>query len=377
MVRSLRSLTISAWLFGVLVPLFAGDETRAQRLTFTTPDGLQIEATVDVPDTQVGSAVKRVVILVHGSGSHSMDADLTAVTREQKPNLFFRTLGARLARQGFAVFRYNKRNFQLTKYSTSGNPGPAEIEQLTEAYRENPLKFHVADVLAAVDAAESRFPDAQIFLLGHSEGTYVALQAARQSYDVQGVALIGFAEYSTSTLAFEQAVYRPMAEFRGLDSDHDGRLDSEELSAESTLAASLSASLSTVDQDADQAISLDEFKAANFANLLVSDVFAAFRRQEGLYPRSSDIIRDADYPVLIFQGMLDNQTPAYHALALQLLLRQLDADADVHFCFFEGLGHALDPREGYSDLQFDVIDEDALETVANSMDAHFGGHEGR
>lgn len=351
-----------------LMQIAIGQESAAET-SIETADGYHLDATIDAPPTTELAEAKRVIILVHGSGAHSMDVDLTQVTKGNRKNLVFKEIGEALAGKGFAVVRYNKRNYQL---ASDGREDPEFLKSDTvKQFSQNPLKFFVDDVLAAVKFSQSTCPEATIYLLGHSEGTYVSLQAARQSDEIAGVALIGFAEYSTSRLAFEQTVYRPLYDFQELDLNRDYSIDEEELQSESPLAQSLLQSLPLLDRDQDKAISQAEYQAANFANLLVQDIFKPFREQEAKYPRVAEILKSADFKVAFFQGMLDNQTPAYHTMAFDLLLNQLGKADKMKFHYFPGLGHALDKRESYQDLTYDTIDSDALGKLADELSQFF------
>lgn len=333
-------------------------------------DGLEIQGVVDLPKGRNAQEIERVIILVHGSGSHSMDVDLTVVTHQRQENLLFKTIGRSLAREDFAVIRYNKRNYQIVQWMKDEEKKEA-AKELAKTLRENPLKCFVEDVKSIVSKASVDFPNAEIYLLGHSEGTYVSLQAADQMEKVAGVGLIGFAEYSTSTLAFTQTVYRPLYLFEKLDLDSNDELSEDELKAEDPLATALRTSMKIVDQDGNGKLSQTEFQAANLANLLVADAFAPFRKQEAIYPRVAEILKRSKFKVAFFQGMLDNQTPAYHAMAVQLLMKQMQKDQNMFFQFFEGLGHALDKRSDYSDVEFRRIDAEALNQMTTKLDAFF------
>ncbi len=337
--------------------------------SFTARDGLRLESTWDLPTGVALAESKRVIILVHGSGSHSMDADLTIVTAGKRPNMFFKTLGGALSHGGFSVFRYHKRPYQLAQ-NVAQDPAQAKSD-LVSSYRDNPLRFHINDVLDAVQHVRQQCPTATIYLLGHSEGTYAALQAMNESALVEGVGLIGFAQYSTDLLLFEQTVNRPLINLRRLDSDTNGALSDNELKDNSKIAVALLAQKGMLDQDADDQISWSEIQAAYLANLMANDIARAFRQEEARLPRASDIALASTKPIVFFQGMLDNQTPAYHALALQLLSKQMNRNKLLQFHFFQGLGHALDARREFADLEFDVIDEQALAKIVEVLQRQF------
>lgn len=348
---------------------FSNGDTR-DPVRIVTRDGFELEAIAESPDGASDDQINMVMVMVHGSGAHSMDVDLSFVTKDKKKNLVFKDISDELVPAGFAVVRYNKRNFQISK-AVKENRDFLKSE-VVEAFKKNPLKHFVDDVLDAVAYSKQKFPNAKIFLLGHSEGTYVSLQAANQSTDIAGVALIGFAEYSTDTLAFEQTVYRPLYSFMELDKNHDNQLDNTELQFDSPLAKALEKSKALLDFNKDSAISRTEFQAGNFANLLAVDTFGPFRKQEAEYPRVAEILKSAKFKVAFFQGMLDNQTPAYHAMAFELLLKQMGKAENMRFNYFDGLGHALDKRASYQDLEFDTVDADALSKLTKELDSFFG-----
>lgn len=353
-------------LIGLVFPdLVCAEETN----NFKARDGLLLESTWDLPAGVALEDSKRIIILVHGSGSHSMDADLTVVTAGKRPNLFFKTVGEALSHGGFSVFRYHKRPYQLArKIKEDASQAKSDF---ASSYRDNPVRFHINDLLDAVQHVRQQCPKAAIYLLGHSEGTYTALQAMNESTLVDGVGLIGFAQYSTDLLLFEQMVNRPLIGIRRLDSDTNESLSDSELNDGSQIAGALSAQKGLLDQNGDGQISWQEIQAANLANLMVNDIGKAFREEEARLPRASDIVLASTKPVVFFQGMLDNQTPAYHALALQLLAKQTKRSKHLDFHFFPGLGHALDARREFTDLEFDLIDEQALATIVEVLQGKF------
>ncbi len=313
---------------------------------------------------------ERAVVLVHGSGAQSMDSDFAAVTQGGEPNPFFVDLGAALNAAGFAVVRYHKRSYVLQQRAQR-DPAYAQSDEV-RAFQEDPLLALVEDAKACVDHARGAMPGAELFLLGHSQGTYIALQAAHEKPEVSGVALIGFANTPMSFLHFEQLVYRSLRGFRALDRDQSETLDATELEADAPLAASLRAQLAFLDSDADGALTRLEFQAASLTALIHSDPFGgAYLRREASYPRIPEVLRAARFEVVFLQGLLDNQTAAYHAKAIELVNRVQWRKQNLHFAYFEGLGHALDPRDDYDDLVYRRADPDALARAASLLDEHF------
>jgi len=332
-------------------------------------DGFELEAKIAFPQTDVD----RVMVLIHGSGPQSMDSDLTRVTKEGKTNLFFVDVSRSLTQAGFATVRYNKRSYQTNK--KLGAEPAFQYDGVYTAFAANPLKYFVEDAQDAVRYVEERFPGAEIYLLGHSQGAYIALQVASVMPQVRGVALIGYALSTTDTLVLEQTVYRPQKLFTDLDTNGDDNLNTDELSVGTAISASLLRQIPIIDLDGDGMVSLMEFRAGNLSNLFMRDLVGVIREQEGRYPRTAEILAASEFKVAFFQGLWDNQTPAYNAKAVDLLVRHVWRKDNFSFNFFPGLGHALDKRAAYDDLTYDVISPEANREMAQTLDSFFKGSE--
>ena len=358
------------WLVLALVcaPLAA----RAAETALAVPmhDGFALDAKIASPDGAKDADVRRVIVLVHGSGAENMDEDLTAASKDKVKNLVFHDLSDALVAKGFTVLRYHKRNYQCQlaiKADPKFKDGP-----VIKALVADPYGTFVHDIRSMLDFAAGRFPKAKLYLLGHSEGTYTALQAAHERGGVAGVALIGFMLTTLDTLVVEQCVYRPLALFDALDTDRDGTLSAQELAASSPVAASLRAQLPVLDLDGNGKLERVEFMAGNFSNLLINPISSpAAQVYAGTHPTAAAILKEAAYPVCFFQGLWDNQTPAYNAKAVDLVNRQVWKKANLSFQYFEKLGHALDPRDDYGDIAFRPMDRTALAQVAARLAQQF------
>lgn len=324
----------------------------------TMSDGYELEARVQTPDGTLTVQPKRVMLLLHGSGPQSMDADMTAVTRGGKKNLFFVDIADVLTREGFAVVRYNKRSYQA---GISAREDRAFVAgDIYKKFAARPLHYFIQDAVDAVRWIESEFPDAEVFLLGHSQGTYVALQVAHQLPQVRGVVLIGFALQNMETLMLEQTVYRPLHAFRRADASGDDVLDAAELASPDPLAMQLRLQLGILDRDGDGGVSAQEMQAGNLSNSLLGSLgLHVFKPDEATYPQLSEILRKAEYKLLFLQGMYDNQTPPYSAMAVQMVTENVWRKTNFRFVYFPELGHALDRRERYDSLEYDVMTDEA------------------
>jgi pimeloyl-ACP methyl ester carboxylesterase len=334
-------------------------------------DGLVLHYVIDRPDGMVDTAVKRVVVLVHGSGPESMDEDLTALTIPAgTPNLFFRDVSSALVSRGFVVLRYDKRSYELA----SRVKADAAYAKSADFQRQqaHPLRNLVEDLRHFAELTHKRFPAADVYLLGHSEGTQVALRVADQVDFIKGVALIGFTGETLDSAFFEQLVYRQLGLFRELDRNVDGVIDATELAVGTPLAKALQRQLGTLDQDGDGRISETEFKAGNYVSrVLRSIVPPAYAADEASLPKPLDIIARARFRILFLQGEWDNQTPAYQTHAVQIANRLVWKKDTLDFVYFPRAGHALDPRDSINDLHFRKTPDETLKQLGGEMDRVF------
>lgn len=350
-------------LLATVAPVLAGEVafTRAMR------DGFPLPGRVASPD---GTKVSRVLVLIHGSGAHGMDADLTEITKDRQKNLVFKDLSDVLVAQGFAVLRYDKRAWQC-KLAIEKDPAFKDSKVFKE-YAQDALEYFVEDAREMVDEAARRFPGAAVYLLGHSEGAYVGLQLMQRHEPVRGIALVGFAATGLESLVLEQCVYRPLGLFQDLDGDRDGSLGVRELEAPGPLAASLKAQMAVVDLDGDGSISRLEFQAGNWSNMLMKPLIdSSALRFEARSPRVADILQKTERVVCFLQGLWDNQTPAYHAKAVELVNRHVWKKPNLHFRYLPRHGHNLDLRDREDDIVYRPISPEARTAIAEELVRHF------
>lgn len=333
---------------------------RAEELVLKS-DGVDLPGVFEPSDGFAREAAPKIAVLLHGSGPNDRDEDLTAVSDPASPCLFFRDLSAALRKAGVSVLRYDKRSF-VYKTSPTATASPAFA-----AYKARPLEATLSDAALAVAWARRRSPKARLVLVGHSEGAYLALQAARRDPAVAGAVLIGLGLTHVETAVFEQTVYRAFPLFTGLDSDGDGRLSPPELAGDDELKASLRAQMGLIDRDKDGSLSSDEFKGGQLSNLLMGpSPYAAFNLEQAALPSAADILREGKFPVAVFNGALDNQTPAYGAWAVDLANAAAWKRKNLSIRVLPGLGHALDRRKDYGDLTFRAPDPAGLAEVADA-----------
>ena len=351
-----------------LTLLAAGATAATINTTIPGYEGFSLDAAIDLPDATPEKDISRVIVLVHGSGTQNMHEDLTIASSGVK-NLFFDDVSAALVKKGFAVVRYNKRNFQFNQMAAKA---PSVIK--SEAFAKliaNPLLYFVEDAKAGAEFAKQRFPNAKVYMIGHSEGTNIALQSADEMPSIAGVGLIGFYCGSLDNMLLEQIVYRPLYLFEELDTNKDGVLDEHELAADTPIAKALLKQMPALDINKDGKLQKSEFMAGNYSHVLTDfdPIMRAYRKQEASYPPQSLIIKNSAFKVAFFQGEMDNQTPAYYAKSVELVNKVLWQKDNLRFHFFDGLGHALDKRSSEVDLIFKPADQDALSAMAGELDS--------
>ena len=129
------------------------------------------------------------VVLVHGSGPNDEDETVGGVK-------VFKDLAAGLASRGVAVLRYVKRS----RHSPAGVV--TQKEEVEDAAR---------DAIALLRATPGVDP-ARVFLLGHSQGGYLAPRIARDNPDLAGLVLL-----AGSTRPLQDSMLEQLTYFASLD----------------------------------------------------------------------------------------------------------------------------------------------------------------
>ena len=339
--------------------------------TLKTSDGFALRAKIHLPAGTTPSTLKRMVILIHGSGPNNMDLDLTKVTKGQKENKLFKYASHALVAKGFGVLRYNKRTYEVRQALIQRKP---YAQKWLATVKANPLNSLIEDTKRFVRYTKKHYPKANIYLYGISQGTYIALQAAHEDKSIKGVALTGF--YATpafTTLTYVQTVNRPLHFLRPLDKNHDNQLDMKELQNGGTIGMQMGLQFAILDANNDGKISFMEVQGANIINYFrfQNKTVQAYNRQEATRPTVMDILKTSSFKVVFLQGMWDNQTPASHTRGIQLINQLKWKKSNFSFTFFPKLGHVLDPRDKYTDLYYSRMSPKTLHTVCSTLDKQF------
>ncbi len=192
-----------------------------QNLTLEFNDRFKTKAELDFPRS--GQAPFPAVLFLGGSGDTDLDGTTWPPPSAGRPVLHnYKEIAAGLVGRGMAVYRYNKRGLDT---------GGRESNPLESSRRTNDRL--VADAQSALDAMRGlpQVDKNRLFLVGHSQGTLIAAQLARQNPGVvQGLVLMGSITDWNTALDY-QLVERYLTAAAEVDADGDGFLTLAELNA--------------------------------------------------------------------------------------------------------------------------------------------------
>ena len=372
----MRSPTIFLIVFALTALSISPESSHAceRPLTLQGKGGLELPGMLSIPCGVPNDEVEKVVILIHGSGPMNMNSDLTDATRDKKANPLFQNVSGALMKEGFAVIRYDKRS-HVWRTRIQKDPKVAHDPALADLPKKL-YSYLISDVKQAIAWSKKYLKNAQITLMGHSQGAYIALQAAHNDPDVKGVALWGFYASSMGTIAYTQIIHRTLARLKVLDKNSDGAWTAKELSKkhpnfegiESAFSrAGIKKAFRTIDRNGDKALSAQEIKAFLLSSALPMGLVGSIEKQEAAYPSVMEILQSATFKTAFFHGTWDSQTPVFHAWAAERLLTESKPKEHLHFRYFPRLGHGLDPRKHPMDFLFQPPDPAALQTMAKDL----------
>jgi pimeloyl-ACP methyl ester carboxylesterase len=286
-------------------------------------NGFSLAGTISKPLGATGKLA--VVILIGGSGPTDRDENVFGIP-------IFGQIADALANAGFIVLRYDKRGVG----QSGGRAEAARLEQFAD------------DARAAVKAMSERkdVDRKQIALVGHSEGGWIAMMAAKDNR-VAAVGLISTVGVTGRELNLYQVAH-------GLE--RTARSESER---QATI-------------DLQKQIQQAVVTGLGWERLNVSE--AVKRQADTPYFQSfltldpAKLMRDVEQPLLIVQGERDTQVPPSNADKLETLARARKKAASVKVVKIPEVNHLLVPAvTGEVDEYSRLTDRHVSSVVTNEL----------
>jgi hypothetical protein len=272
---------------------------------------------------------------------------------------YFDLYRERLPAMNVAFFSYEGRGIRM-------GDAPPRYEQIDwDVYNTSTLENKVRDALTAVNVAREQpgVDPSRVFLMGTSEGTVLAAEAAsRAPGEVHGLILYAVLSSTLQDALRYMAADGAFVTLRELfDTSKDGRISREELNADARRlrAAGLdTVTFEQLDANADGTFTAEDFRqlrkdrldaidAARFESIYawlkvsaavsipknwVEDHFA--------HPPMWTFLSPLKIPVGLFHGTADQLTPVAGVKALEERALK-EGKSNLRFQYFDGLDHSL------------------------------------
>ena len=278
------------------------------------------------------------VILVPGSGANGPEEQMPSnVTLDGKDHSLFEQFSSSLNRADVSTLQLGKPGVE---YFSGWDKTSWFYDKAL--YQRLKWKDLVDNVRSAIDLAltlPGTDPD-RIYILGHSEGTQVAVDVANADSRVRGVILLGYVGMDLGSI-LDWQLYRRDIEFfvaTDVDANKDGFVDKAEAALWPDFEWNWQPGQDNVSYaEIEAALRADSRLKAVFDKLEASPLYGdgIFRRGE-IHTLAASLKQD----VFVFNGSLDMQTPASEAIALQAKCQQLGKQ-NCHIEIVRGVGHGF------------------------------------
>jgi pimeloyl-ACP methyl ester carboxylesterase len=341
---------------GMLLPLAwataAGPATRQVR--FTTHDGLEMQGKLTLPPSAAPHAV-----VVYVQTAEGMTVDMKRPKGGGATFNYLDLYRTRLPAMDVAFFSYEGRGVRM-------GDAPPRYEAIDrQVYNTSTLDNKVRDVLAAVRALqkEEGIDPARIFLIGSSEGTLLAAEAAsRAPKEIAGLVL-----YAVMSANMRE-IFRYIMSDGGylvylgyFDTNKDGRISKAEFEADPKKYRErvfAGAPFEPFDRNADGFFTADEMKllTARYLEAIDSDDFDVLDRwartaagvstpdgwfkDHFAHPAIWTFLERLEMPVGLFHGVMDASAPVAGVRELEDRAKRA-GKSNLEFHYFETLDHSL------------------------------------
>jgi uncharacterized protein len=353
----LNLLTRGCLLFASMVLIAATARAQAQtvEIAFTSHDGHPMFGKLTTPPTD---RLHPVVIYVQTAEGATVD--MKRPLGGNRTFNYYDLYREKLPEMDVAFFSYEGRGIRM-------GDAPPRYEQIDwEIYNTSTLENKVRDILTAVDIVQKQkgIDPAKVFLMGASEGTLLAAEAAARAPDKVKGGLILYAILSTTLkdmLKYQGADGPFLVLSRLFDTDKDGRisrLEFETDAGKNRQRVLPNVMFETLDPDKDGFFTgedyrtlrkpyLDAIEANNFeviyAQLKGTAAVSLPRNwleDHFAHPSMWTFLSPLTIPVGFFHGSADNLTPIQAVRNLEEQAKKV-GKTNFAFRYFEGLDHSL------------------------------------
>jgi alpha-beta hydrolase superfamily lysophospholipase len=293
-------------------------------------DGLTLMGSLALPSGSEGPFPA--ALFLHGSGPIDRDGNASGLQMDA-----YRQLAHALARAGIASLRFDKRGVG----ESEGNSNLATRTDLLN------------DARAAFEGLRSQpeIDPARCFLIGHSEGAYLAPALAVEDETVAGIVLLAGAARSLDAVTRWQV--ETLLRQQGLEGD---ALDAALAQQDQYTAFIETSEGGWADYTVERMQEAMPWMTEDAAMQLKSTPLSLEWLREHYLDEPADTIRAVDAPVLILNGEKDSQVPASEAGLLEEILRESGND-DVTVIVLPDLNHLLRHHPEAPNLIYRHLDE--------------------
>ncbi len=281
-----------------------------------------------------------VVIMLPGSGPNGPEEAMPGTTTvDGQDSFLFLRYAEALTKAGFNALLVGKPGVEY--HSGWGEGSRFYNAEMYEKLKWQDLIDNARDAMEWAQTDKRVHPD-RVWVLGHSEGTQVAVDFATTLVPLEGLILLGFSGEDLKTTLEWQLVERQIEWFvsRDVDKDHDGFITREEAAAWPEASFPF--------REGEKRVSVARTREAVRAMPEIKAMIEKFAQKPlygyGVFDRGSQYVKAALVPPAIyaFTGELDVQTPAREAKKLASTCKE-EGKSICHVKIWPGVGHAFSP----------------------------------
>jgi pimeloyl-ACP methyl ester carboxylesterase len=323
-------------------------EYESSDLEFNSHDGHEMLGRLILPRGEKPRA-----IVVYVQSAEGMTIDQKRPLRADQTFNYFDLYRTELTKRGIGFFSYNGRGIRM------GDRPPRYETIDREVFNTSTLDNKVADVLSAIAEIKEQpgLAEVPIILMGASEGTLIAVEAASKDSAVKGLALYGVLASNMRENFAYILTDGDFLRYQPLDSDRNGSISKQEWEN-----AVKGVGFDQADRNGDQVFTVDDLRVVNkpWLDALTNADFGTLNKwsqtSAGVTVPDKwfdDHFAHADFwsflkglkiPVGLFHGERDGMASVPALKEMEAKAKEANLD-NVEFHYFDGLDHTLNIGE--------------------------------